>query len=175
MMSVNANAISYICGRQYPGCHCRSSTVLNNVGQIGDGDLDVATVVAAMEIAEQDEEQTIFMDPQMTVLTPLGERLERQAQQAQQSRAEPVLERVTLPTRPARPATPMPAAPRPVTHVQPIPGVLPNETAQLQQYRWPASRASAQSCSNRAVLTRPRRPARPMLSGTPVPPARSSI
>lgn len=178
---VNANAISYICGRQYPGCHCRSSTVLNNGGQIGDGDLDVATVVAAMEIAEQDEAQVMHYEPWMMVMRP-SEELQQQPQQSRPPRAQPAIHaRVMPPTRAARLGTPMPATPRPATpmpvrHTQPIPGVLPNEAGQLQRYYvWPARRASALNQLNQAALARPRRPARPSLYGMPVTPIRSAI
>lgn len=58
-VSVNADPISYICGDKYPACSCRSiPAVLNDEPQIGEeGDIDVATVVAAMEIAERGEDR----------------------------------------------------------------------------------------------------------------------
>jgi hypothetical protein len=200
MVLSSANAISYICGREYPGCHCRSSTALNNGGQIGEGDLDVATVVAAMQIAEQDE-APMHYEPWMMIMRPIEEQLQQRQQQSQPPRAQPATR--TQPTRTARPATPMPATTAtgrtvrgrtatgrtvtgrtvtgrtvrattaPVRHAQPRRAVLPNQVAQTQG--WPASRASAQSQSSRAVLVRHRRPARPTLSGMPVTPVRSAI
>lgn len=196
MDSVNANAISYICGRQWPGCHCRSSTAVNNGGQIGEGDLDVRTVVAAMEIAEREEVEIMHYEPRETVRRPQAERLPQQPQPSRSTRAQPATHaRAMPPTRAAIPATTtsattmtgrtdygrtqygrtVQATPRPVSSAQPRPGALPSEAAQTQRPVRPASRASAQSQLYRAVLARPRRPVRPTLSGMPVTPIRSAI
>lgn len=97
---------SYMCGRQFPGCSCRSATeVLNNGDQVGGaGDLDVATVVAAMEIAEREEAEIEHAE---------REELARPARPARPVRpARPL--RPVRPTRAARPVNARPVRAVPV-------------------------------------------------------------
>lgn len=189
MVWPSANENSYICGRQYPRCGCRSSIALNNGGQIGDGDLDVATVVAAMEIAERDEAQVMYHEPWMILMPPDEGHLQQWAQQSRPPQAQSLTRaRVIPPARTVRPLVPIPATPlgptrrqatpRPARHRRQIPGVLPNEAGRAQRNVWLSRRVSVLNQLNRAALERPRRPGRPgrpTLSGMPVMPVRSAI
>ena len=56
---------SYQCGRPWDLCAhaCRGAAeVVAGATQIGDGDLDLTTVVAAMEQAEREEEEEILRE-----------------------------------------------------------------------------------------------------------------
>lgn len=57
---------SYQCGRPWELCAhaCRGAAevVAGATHQIGDGDLDVAAVVAAMEQAEREEEESVLRE-----------------------------------------------------------------------------------------------------------------
>lgn len=119
---ININIVSYVCGRPFPGCGCRDSARLADGDRIGEGGLDVATIVTAMEIAEREEAEIINNAMTAEPMTPAP--VQQASASSSQFRTWSVRQpRVKAPARVGMPSRPMPNR-----HARPNSRLRPNET-----------------------------------------------
>lgn len=170
---VETNTVSYVCGRQYPGCSCRNTTGIDGDRIAGEGDLDVATIVTAMEIAEREEVEVVRNGVTETTAESIAPA--PMQPQASSSMARPRVR----PVRPPRVKVParvgMPNRPVVIRHARPSSSLLPNEAVvQVNRSARPMRRVNLELYTTQEVPARLIRPAIPIMPVRTVDEDRSS-